>query len=120
MEHPHPAGTTYSQAIELAHRRRMALTLRMWRSGEEALDRLANGATRAGYERAIAHALRTLPPDADMPSLVRHYCERGAGIDACVRAACVVGDGQGRIVPAIVRNASYWRRLQGLVGAACT
>ena len=107
--------TSYQQAVELARRRRLALTLRMWRSGEEALGRVGQAEIRAGYERAIEMTLRSLPPDSCMASLVRHYCERGGAVDDCIGASCRTGDGQGRLVPGIVRNAAYWRRLQGLV-----
>jgi hypothetical protein len=110
--------TTYQQAIELARRRRLALTLRMWRSGEEALGRVGQPEIRAGYERAIGLLQRSLPSDTCMASLVRHYCERGGTVDDCVVAACRSGDAQGRLVTGIVRNATYWRRLQGLVQAA--
>jgi hypothetical protein len=118
--------TSYQQAIELARRRRLALTLRMWRSGEEALARVGRPELRAGYERAIALALGSLPSDSCMAlpsdscmaSLVRHYCERGGAVDDCVAAACRASDPQGQIVPGIVRNAAYWRRLQELVQAA--
>src|SRR4249920_1098803 len=104
--------TSYQQAIELAKRRRLALTLRMWRSGEEALARVGQPEVRAGYERAIGLTLRTLPEDSGMASLVRHYCERGGRVDDCVRSACRVSDSHGRLVLTIVRNAAYWRRLQ--------
>jgi hypothetical protein len=110
--------TSYQQAIELARRRRLALTLRMWRSGEEALGRVGRPELRSGYERAIALSLGCLPSDSCMASLVRHYCERGGAVDDCVAAACRASDPQGQIVPGIVRNAAYWRRLQGLVQAA--
>ena len=109
--------TSYRQAIELARRRRLALTLRMWRSGEKALGRVGQPEIRSGYERAIGLTLRSLPSDSCMASLVRHYCERGA-VDDCVTAACRAGDSQGRLVPGIVRSAAYWRRLQRLVQAA--
>ena len=107
--------TSYQQAVELARRRRLALTLRMWRSGEEALGRVGQPEIRSGYERAIGLSLRGLPADTCMASLVRHYCERGGVVDDCVGAACRASDPQGRLVPGIVRNATYWRRLQGLV-----
>ena len=110
--------TSYQQAVELARRRRLALTLRMWRSGEEALGRVGQAEIRSGYEHAIGLTLRTLPADTCMASLVRHYCERGGAVDDCVAAACRASDPQGQIVPGIVRNAAYWRRLQGLVQAA--
>jgi hypothetical protein len=110
--------TSYQQAVELARRRRLALTLRMWRSGEEALGRVGQPEIRAGYERAIGLTLCSLPSDTCMASLVRHYCERGGTVDDCVAAACRASDAQGRLVPGIVRNAAYWRRLQGMVAAA--
>ena len=110
--------TSYQQAVELARRRRLALTLRMWRSGEEALGRVGQAQIRSGYERAIALTLRSLPTDTCMASLVRHYCERGGAVDDCVAAACRASDAQGRLVPGIVRNSACWRRLQGLVQAA--
>ena len=110
--------TSYQQAIELARRRRLALTLRMWRSGEEALGRVGQPEIRASYERAIGLTLRSLPGDSGMASLVGHYCERGGAVDDCVAAACRASDPQGRLVPGIVRNAAYWRRLQRLVQAA--
>ena len=108
---------SYQQAVELARRRRLALTLRMWRSGEEALGRVGQPEIRAGYERAIGLTLRSLPTDTCMASLIRHYCERGGAVDDCVVAACRASDAHGRLVPGIVRNATYWRRLQGLVQA---
>jgi hypothetical protein len=110
--------TGYHQAVELARRRRLALTLRMWRSGEEALGRVAHIDIRQRYERAIGATLRGLPTDNGMLSLVRHYCERGGSVDDCIAAACRATDAQGRLVPGIVRNAAYWRRLQSLVQAA--
>jgi hypothetical protein len=110
--------TSYQQANELARRRRLALTLRMWRSGEEALGRVGQLEIRSGYERAIGLTLRSLPSDSCMASLVRHYCERDGAVDDCVTAACRAGDSHGRLVPGIVRNAAYWRRLQRLVQAA--
>jgi hypothetical protein len=108
------APTSYQQAIELARRRRLALTLRMWRSGEEALGRVRLPELRAGYERAIGLTLRGLPSDTCMGSLVRHYCERDGGVGA----ACRASDARGRLVPGIVRNVAYWRRLRDLVQAA--
>jgi hypothetical protein len=110
--------TSYQQAVELARRRRLALTLRMWRSGEEALGRVGQAEIRAGYERAIGLTLRGLPADTCMASLVRHYCERGGAVDECVGESCRGGDPHGRLVPGIVRNAAYWRRLQSLVQTA--
>ena len=110
--------TSYQQAVELARRRRLALTLRMWRSGEEALARVGQAEIRSGYERAIRETLNTLPTDTCMASLVRHYCERGGSVDDCVGAACRTADDQGRLVPGIVRNAAYWRRLRRLVQGA--
>jgi hypothetical protein len=109
--------TSYQQAVELARRRRLALTLRMWRSGEEALGRVGHADIRAGYERAIGLTQRSLPSDTCMASLMRHYCERGGAVDDSVVAACRASDSYGRLVPGIVRNATYWRRLQGLVQA---
>jgi hypothetical protein len=110
--------TSYQQAVELARRRRLALTLRMWRSGEEALERVGQPEIRSGYERAIGLALRSLPSDAGMSSLMRHYCERGGAVDDCVVAACRASDALGRLAPGIVRNVTYWRRLRCLVQAA--
>jgi hypothetical protein len=109
--------TGYQQAVELARRRRLALTLRMWRSGEEALTRVCLEELRAGYGRAIELAERDLPDDDTMDSLVRHYCERGGTVDACIATACRTACPAGRLVPGIVRNAAYWRRLRGLLQA---
>ena len=107
--------TGYQQAVELARRRRLALTLRMWRSGEDALARVELEPLRIGYGRAIELAQRDLPDDETMDSLVRHYCERGGTVDACIATACRTASPAGRLVPGIVRNATYWRRLRGLV-----
>lgn len=106
-------------AVELARRRRIALALRMWRSGEEGLGRITLVAVRDRYERAVELTLRDLPPDHDIGSLVGHYCERGGSVDACVRDACLAADPHGRLAASIVRNTAYWRRLRSMIGARC-
>src|SRR5207253_2480452 len=87
--------TGYQQAVELARRRRLALTLRMWRSGEEALARVGLEELRVGYDRAIGLAQRDLPDDDTMESLVRHYCERGG---TGVAAGLAARDGLARVL----------------------
>jgi hypothetical protein len=110
---------TNQSLVELGRRRRIALGLRMWRSGEEGLARITLVGVRDRYERAIDAALRTLPDDQDMASLLSHYCERGGAVDTCVREACLSADPHGRLASSIVRNTAYWRRLRSLIGARC-
>jgi len=105
------------RASELAHRRRIAMAMRSWRSGEGMLSRIVLPDLRRRYEHAVRLAVLNLPPDGDMAGLLAHYCERGGTVDRCVEAACLCGDPDGGLQPSIVRNAAYWRRLQAAIGA---